>query len=51
MKLNDALEAYLIQISINDPKAINTIEAYSRDIKDYLAYLNAKAFLPQSCQR
>ena len=40
MKLNDALEAYLIQISINEPKAINTIEAYSRDIKDYLAYLN-----------
>lgn len=39
MKINDALEAYLIQITINEPKSQNTIEAYTRDIKDYLAYL------------
>ena len=39
MKIKEAFEAYLIQISINDPKSHNTIEAYTKDIKDYLAFL------------
>ncbi|MCI5774852.1 MAG: tyrosine-type recombinase/integrase [Erysipelotrichaceae bacterium] len=38
MKIEDAYDAYMLQISVNDPKAANTIEAYGKDLQDYIAY-------------
>lgn len=39
MKLNTALKKYLVQQNINAGKSRNTIEAYTGDLKQYMAYL------------
>ncbi len=40
MKLEKVEKEYLLEITLRDPKAAKTIQAYQRDINDYLNYLN-----------
>ncbi len=42
MKLEDALQHYLVHIRVNEGKSEKTIQSYSEDLKQYLQWLETK---------
>ena len=45
MLLNDALELYIGDITVNKGMSINSIDSYQSDLKQYIAYLNKESIV------